>query len=77
MDILTGVLLIIIGALIAVFRKSVGAAFCRFGKQSWRDSPFGLSKSIESTYDEKKAPWVFLVIGMALVVMGILHITGN
>ena len=73
---LTGILFIIIGVLISVFRKPVGAAFCRFGKQSWKNSPFGLSKSIEATYDEKKAPWVFLVIGLVLVVIGILHIAG-
>lgn len=77
MNYLVGIILIIAGSLCAVFRKTVGSVFCRYGKKSWETSPFGLSKAIESTYDEKVAPWFFLFLGVVLIAMGVLCFFAN
>ena len=77
MNYLVGTILMVVGLLCALFRKTVGIAFCRFGKKSWENSPFGLSKAIESTYDEKFAPWFFLFLGVVLIAMGVLCFFAN
>jgi uncharacterized membrane protein HdeD (DUF308 family) len=77
MNYLVGAILILAGIYCALFKKTVGIAFCRFGKKSWKDSPFGLSKIIESTYDEQTAPWFFIFLGVVLVAMGVLFFFAN
>lgn len=77
MNYLMGLLFIAGGIICLVFRQKIGVAFCRWGKNSWRNSPFGLSKAIESTYDEKWAPWFFCLVGIVMVAFGLLILIAN
>jgi hypothetical protein len=67
-------LLIIAGILCLIFQRPIGIAFCRLGKGIWKVSTFGFT-DMRWFYPEDKAPGIFRIFGIALVLFGMVLLT--
>ena len=56
-----------------IFAKPVGAAFCKFGKATWKVGTFGMT-DMAFFYPEDKAPRIIRLVGGAFVVFGIMFL---
>ncbi len=66
-----GIVFIVLGILMATFRRSLGIGFCRIGKRIWRDNRLGVpSRFTDWIYDESKAPGIMLFLGIVFAVQG-------
>lgn len=66
--IIVGFVNVAIGIIMVVFRNSLGVCVCKLGKSIFKSSPFNVQDMIESVYDEKKAPKVFLFLGIVFII---------
>jgi len=64
---------IIIGAIMLLFAKPVGAAFCKFGKATWRIATLGKT-DMAFFYPEDKAPMIMRLVGGSFIVFGIMFL---
>ena len=73
---------LIVGLLFIVFPKSIGIAFCRIGKWTWKgheDDLAGKTRqemrralpAFSPDYDEKKAPKIFRFLGVVLLMQAV------
>ena len=65
---IVGTIILIIGILMIVFRKSWGVGFCRLGKSIFKNSPYKEWFPIDSVYDEAKGPDKFLFLGIINII---------
>ncbi len=66
-----GPVLVVVGMLMAIFRKPVGVGFCKLGKAVWRCATFGLF-DMASLYNEREAPQIMLLLGMCNIATGMI-----
>jgi hypothetical protein len=64
---------IIVGAIMLIFAKPVGVAFCKLGKALWKAMTFGMT-DLAFLYREDKAPMTMRLIGGAFIVFGIMFL---
>ncbi len=65
---------ILIGSLCLIFPQPIGVRFCRLGKWIWKKGTFGLT-DMKGFYQEKKAPYLFRLVGIGLLAGGLLSST--
>lgn len=68
-----GTIFLVVGILMAIFRRAIGVAFCKLGKQTWKNNPFGIpAEYTDRLYDERKAPGIMLLMGVVFAAEGFL-----
>ena len=76
--VIPGIVLMVLGLLVAIFNQAIGVGFCRTGKAIWntaKDSPIDLVRSMAKDapelYDEAKVPRFMRFMGVVSVISGI------
>jgi hypothetical protein len=64
---------IIIGAVMLIFAKPLGTAFCRSGRANWRMLTFGLT-GLGRLYNEKRTPITMRIVGAGFLLFGIVFL---
>ncbi len=67
-----GLVPVVIGILMILFRVPFGLHFCRVGKQIWKNSRSDDSEGeLRRIYDEAKAPKRMMILGIIFIIEGV------
>ena len=72
-----GIMFLIIGIVMTVYRQNIGVFFCKMGKQAFEKNSkvsFFSKKEINSMYDESRAPRIFGILGVVNIFQGLFFI---
>ena len=74
---IAGIVIFFLGIIMIVFRKSLSHVFCRLGKRVFDSAPEIMKANpiinqneINKIYNEEKAPYAFLVLGIINIIQG-------
>ncbi len=71
MDIITPIIIIIVGISMITFPTQLGVGFCKLGKTIWKLSTLGLT-DMRWFYQEDKAPIIFRRLGVVSILVGVI-----
>lgn len=68
---IAGALCLVLGALMMLWRRAIGARICRFGELSWKNNHFGVGSDFtDNMFDERKIGRIVLLLGAVVTAAG-------
>ncbi len=80
---IAGVVFVLMGVVMCIFRRYLAKVFCRCGKQIFNNSSMAIKEMAEVCYDEKSMPrnmvflgWVMIIQGVIFALLSYFHVMG-